>query len=231
MPPTNIPEPVSELIGRDAELKDALRAASVHRLLTLTGAGGIGKTTLALALAREQRTHFADGVWLVEFSALADPDLVPATVATAVGLDFRGGDASARRVAEALAKRRVLLVLDTCEHLIGAVAAMAQAVLQTGAGPRIIATSREPLRAEGEWIIQVPPLSVPELESGDAYPSGAVLLFVLRSQASGALIVQSRHASRDSLNLPAARRHSTGNRIGGGPRRSTRCRGARGASR
>jgi predicted ATPase/DNA-binding winged helix-turn-helix (wHTH) protein len=195
LPPTNVPEPVSELIGRDAELKDALSAAGVHRLLTLTGAGGIGKTTLALALAREQRTHFADGVWLVEFSALADPELVPATVAAAVGLDLRGGEVSARRVAEALAQRRVLLVLDTCEHLIGAVAAMAQAVLQAGAGPRIIATSREPLRAEGEWIIQVPSLSLPDLESGDPYRSGAVLLFALRSQASGALIVQSRHAS------------------------------------
>src|SRR5271170_1270708 len=195
LPPTNIPEPISELIGRDAELKEMLRVAGAHRLLTLTGAGGIGKTTLALALARELRPHFADGVWLVEFSALADPELVPATVAAAVGLELRGGDVSARRVAAALAQRRLLLVLDTCEHLIGAVAAMAQAVLQAGAALCILATSREPLRVEGEWIVQVPPLSVPGVESCDPYHYGAVLLFVLRSRASGTLVSEDRHAA------------------------------------
>jgi predicted ATPase/DNA-binding winged helix-turn-helix (wHTH) protein len=195
LPPTNVPEPVSELIGRDADLKESLHAVGAHRLLTLTGAGGIGKTALALALARELRPHFVDGVWLVELSALADPELVPATVAAAVGLDLRGGDVSARRVAEALARRRLLLVLDTCEHVIGAVAVMAQAVLEAGAAPCIIATSREPLRAEGEWIVQVPPLSVPDVESGDPYHCGAIQLFALRSRASGALVSQDRHAS------------------------------------
>ena len=85
LPPTNAPKPVSELIGRDAEVEEVLRLAGAHRLLTLTGAGGIGKTTLALALARELRPHFADGVWLAEFSALADPGLVPATVAAVSG--------------------------------------------------------------------------------------------------------------------------------------------------
>jgi DNA-binding winged helix-turn-helix (wHTH) protein len=126
LPPTNIPEPVSELIGRDEELAEVLNLVGAHRLVTLTGVGGIGKTRLALALARELRPHFTDGVWLAEFSALTDPGLVPATVAAAVGLELdRGGDVSARRVAEALAGRHMLLFLDTCEHLIDAMAAMA----------------------------------------------------------------------------------------------------------
>jgi hypothetical protein len=113
LPPTNVPEPVSELIGREEELSEILNLVATHWLVTLTGAGGIGKTTLALALARELRPHFADGMWLAEFSALADPGLVPVTVAAAVGLELGGGEASAQREARALADRRLLLVLDT----------------------------------------------------------------------------------------------------------------------
>jgi predicted ATPase/DNA-binding winged helix-turn-helix (wHTH) protein len=195
LPPSNIPAPVSELIGRDAEFTEVLRVAGSHRLLTLTGAGGIGKTTLALALARELRRQFPDGVWLAELAALADPELVPATVAAAVGLELGGGDASVRRVAEALAERRLLLVLDTCEHVIDAAAAMTEAVLRAGAAPSIIATSREPLRVEGEWVFRVPPLAVPEVEGSDLYQYGAVLLFVLRSRASGAFVSEDRHAA------------------------------------
>lgn len=101
-PPTNVPEPVYELIGREEELSEILNLVTTHRLVTLAGTGGIGKTTLALALARELRPHFAEGVWLAEFSALADPGLVPATVAAAVGLELGGGEVSAQRVARAL---------------------------------------------------------------------------------------------------------------------------------
>ncbi len=133
LPSTNLPEPVSELIGRDNELSEILDLAAAHRLVTLTGPGGIGKTRLALAAARRLLPEFADGVWLAEFSPLSDPDLVPATVAAAVGLELGGGEVSARRVvAQALADRRLLLVLDTCEHVIAAAAAMAEAVLRAG---------------------------------------------------------------------------------------------------
>ena len=151
LPPTNLPAPISELIGREEELSEILNLIATHRLVTLTGGGGIGKTTLALALARELRPHFVDGVWLAEFSALADPGLVPTTVAAAVGLEL-GGEASAQRVAQALAERRLLLVLDTCEHVIAAAAAIAEAVLGAGSALHIIATSREALRAEGESV-------------------------------------------------------------------------------
>jgi DNA-binding winged helix-turn-helix (wHTH) protein len=151
LPQTNLPAPVSEMVGRDDELGEIQGLAASHRLVTLTGAGGIGKTTLALAVARELRPHFADGVWLAEFSALADPGLVPATLAATVGLELSGGDVSPRRVAQALANRRVLLVLDTCEHVIEAAAELTEAVVRAGSAVRIIGTSREPLRAEGEF--------------------------------------------------------------------------------
>ena len=188
VPPTNIPEAVSELIGRDAEIEEAFGlTADAHRLVTLTGAGGIGKTTLALALARELRPHFADGVWLVEFSALADPGLVPATVAAAVGLEVGGGSVSAQRVAQALAGRRLLLVLDTCEHVIEAAAAISEAALAAESALHIIATSREPLRAGGERVYPVQPLAVPAPDVAadeDLTQYGAVRLFIERARAA-----------------------------------------------
>ena len=185
LPPTNLPGPISELIGRDDELREILTLAAAHRLVTLTGPGGIGKTRLALAVARRLLPEFADGVWLAEFSSLSDPGLVPATVAAAVGLELGGGEVSARRVAQALADRRLLLVLDTCEHAIAAATVMAEAVLRAGSATRIIATSREPLRAEGEQIYPVPPLGVPAAEGEDPWQYGAVRLFVERARAAG----------------------------------------------
>ncbi len=163
-----------------------------HRLVSLTGTGGIGKTQLALAAARQTLPHFAGGVWLAEFSPLADPGLVPATVAAAVGLELGGGEVSTQRVAQALADRPLLLVLDTCEHVIAAAAGMVEALLHASAAARVIATSREPLKAEGEWIYPVPPLAVPAAEDDDFWRYGAVRLFVLRSRASGAHVTEDR---------------------------------------
>jgi predicted ATPase/DNA-binding winged helix-turn-helix (wHTH) protein len=192
LPPTNLPEPASELIGRDEEVSEIPNLVAAHRLVTLTGAGGIGKTRLALAVAHELLPHFADGVWLAEFSPLADPALVPATVAAAVGLELEAGEVSAQRIAQALANRRLLLVLDTCEHVIDAVAAVAQGVLRAGSEARIIATSREPLNAEGEWVYLVPPLAVPAAAGDDPWQYDAIVLFVVRSRAAGAHVSEDR---------------------------------------
>src|ERR1700720_2786183 len=183
--PTNVPEPVSELIGRDDELAEVVNLMGAHRLVTLSGAGGIGKTRLAVAVARELRPHFADGVWLAQFSPLADPKLVPATVAAAVGLGL-GGEASVQSVAQALAGRRLLLVLDTCEHVIEIAASMAEAALGAGSELRILATSRELLKAEGEWVYPVSPLAVPtaDVEQGDFFEYGAIRLFLERARAA-----------------------------------------------
>lgn len=185
LPRTNVPEPVSELIGRDEELAEIAELIGRHRLVTLTGAGGIGKTRLAVALARASGPHFADGAWLVQLSSLTDSRLVPTTVAAAVGVEL-GGEVSVQGVAKALASRQSLLVLDTCEHVIEVAASLAEAVLGAGPGLRILATSRELLKAQGEWVYAVPPLAVPapDVEGGSFVEYGAVRLFLERARAA-----------------------------------------------
>jgi predicted ATPase/DNA-binding winged helix-turn-helix (wHTH) protein len=199
-PPTNLREPVSELIGRDDDVRQILGHAAEHRLVTLTGTGGIGKTRLALAAARELRSSFADGVWVAEFSPLADPSLVPSAIAAAIGLELGPGEVSAQRLAQALSGRRLLLVLDTCEHVIAAAASVAETILRAGASVHIIATSREPLRADGEQIYPVPPLAVPAADDEDPEQFSAVRLFAARSRAGGAQLAEDRHV----LSLTAA---------------------------
>jgi predicted ATPase/DNA-binding winged helix-turn-helix (wHTH) protein len=184
LPPTNLAEEVSELIGRDRELHEVEDLAASRRLVTLTGAGGIGKTRLAMSVAHRLMAPFDDGVWVVDFSSLSDAGLVPARIAMALGLD-PGGTVPRQQVARLLAVRRLLLVLDTCEHVVGAVAAMAEEVLRAGSAAHLIATSREPLRAEGEWIYPVLPLAVPaeDARDEDLQQYGAVRLFVERARA------------------------------------------------
>jgi len=184
---TNLPEPASELIGRDAELREIPTLAGAHRLVTLAGAGGIGKTCLALAAAHQLRSQFADGVWLAELAPLADPALVPAIVAAAAGIELTAGTLSPERVANALSGKRLLLVLDNCEHVIDAAAAMAEALLRANPAGHVIATSREPLRAEGEWVYPVPALALPpdDVEAqDDRQQYGAVRLFAERARAA-----------------------------------------------
>src|ERR1700719_2911303 len=186
-PPTNLPEPVSELIGRDVEVEEILGLTAAHRLVTLTGAGGIGKTRLGLEIARHLLPKFADGVWAIELAPLSDPDLVPASVAMALDLDLAGAAVSTERIAHALAAKQLLLVLDNCEHLVGAAASMAEALLRANPAARVMATSREPLRAEGECLYRVPSLAVPTEASQhaeDLLQYGAVRLFVARARAA-----------------------------------------------
>jgi predicted ATPase len=138
-------------------------------------------------VARRLLPRFADGVWVAELAPLADPALVPAAVAAALGLEFPASAVSAERVADALSGKDLLLVLDNCEHVIDSAARMAEAVLRAGATVHIIATSREPLKAEGEWINPVPPLSVPAADAedkDDPLRYGAVRLFVERARAA-----------------------------------------------
>src|SRR5882762_8353249 len=186
-PPTNLPEPVSELIGRDVELDEILDLSASHRLVTLTGAGGIGKTRLGFAAAWRLLPRFADGVYAIELAPLADPELVPVVVATALGLELASGTASPLSVATALRAKQLMLVLDNCEHVVEAAAQMAEALLRANPATRVIATSREPLRAEGEWVYPVPPLAVPAEGSPDSEEPlryGAVRLFVERARAA-----------------------------------------------
>ena len=187
LPPTNLPEPISELIGRDDELREILSLAAAHRLVTLTGPGGIGKTRLGSEVARRLLPNIVDGVWAIELSPLSDPELVPVAVATALGLELTSGTASPLSVASALRSKQLMLVLDNCEHVVDAVAEMAEALLRASPAARVIVTSREPLRADGEWIYPVPPLAVPaegSPDNEDPLRYGAVRLFVERARAA-----------------------------------------------
>jgi predicted ATPase/DNA-binding winged helix-turn-helix (wHTH) protein len=185
-PPTNVPQPVSELIGRDVELDEILDLSTSHRLVTLVGPGGIGKTRLSSEVARHLLPRFADGVWVAELAPLSDPGLVPATVATALGVEVSGGAGSIERLANALGRKQLMLVLDNCEHVVDAAAQTAEALLRANPGTWVIATSREPLRAEGERVFPVPPLAVPNESnpgSEDPLRYGSVRLFVERAHA------------------------------------------------
>jgi predicted ATPase/DNA-binding winged helix-turn-helix (wHTH) protein len=184
---SNLPEPVSELIGRETAVSEVLDLVAAHRLVTLTGVGGIGKTRLGLEVARHLVPRFSDGVWFAEIGPLSDPELAPATVAVAAGLTLEQGTASADRVAAALGTRHLLLVLDNCEHVIEAAARMAEALLHASSVSCVLATSREPLRAEGEYVYRVPPLDVPaedNLDMEDVLRHSAVRLFIARARAA-----------------------------------------------
>src|ERR1700720_3980673 len=184
---TNLPASTSDLIGREAELSEATELVTAHRLVTLVGAGGIGKTRLGREVARHMLPRFPDGVWVAELGLLSDPDLVPVTVATALGLELAAGAVTVERVATALGAKQLLLVLDNCELVIDAAASMAEALLRANPSAHVMATSREPLRAEDEYLYRVPPLAVPaegteDIE--DLLRYGAVRLFVARVRAT-----------------------------------------------
>jgi predicted ATPase/DNA-binding winged helix-turn-helix (wHTH) protein len=183
---TNLPAVASPLLDRQAELSEVVRLVAALRLVTLTGAGGIGKTSLALEAARHLQSELPDGAWLVELGPLTDPDLVWVTVATALQITLSAG-ASFDELAHSLDTKHLLIVLDNCEHVIEAAASVAERLVRGTPAVRVLATSREPLRAEGEQVYQVPCLNVPLKETEDpdeVLRHGAVQLFVARARAA-----------------------------------------------
>jgi non-specific serine/threonine protein kinase len=172
-PRTNLPLQLTSFVGRERELAAVRAALRRHRLVTLTGPGGVGKTRLALEAAAAALEDHPDGVWLAELGGLADPGLVPQTVAIAAGVREESGQALAATLVEALRPRRVLLVLDNCEHLLDACAALVEALLRAGPGVRVLATSRPPLGVGGETLYPVPPLRLPPAGRGEPGTPGA----------------------------------------------------------
>jgi predicted ATPase/DNA-binding SARP family transcriptional activator len=163
---SNLPTPISSLIGRQREIglvSQSLRGST--RLCTLTGSGGVGKTRLAIEVARGLISEWRDGVWIAELAPLVDPGLVGATVATALGIRIDPGSAVPEVLASELADHELLLVLDNCEHVVATAAALVRLVLERCAKVAVLATSREPLRLEGEALYRVPSLSVPKTRS------------------------------------------------------------------
>ncbi len=185
--PTNLPAPVADFIGRESELVTVRELLRHNRLVTLVGTGGIGKTRLALEAARAALAEFPDGVWLAELAPLTDPQLVASAVHAALGLQAGGGRWTAERLAAALRARRLLLVLDNCEHLIGATAREAEALLHAAPELRLLATSQEPLGIEGECTLRLRPLEFPAEDAAGAAAAerhAAVRLFVARARAA-----------------------------------------------
>lgn len=163
LPPNNLPVQLSSFIGREQEIREIKHLLEHSRLVTLTGAGGTGKTRLALQVAAGLLHTFPDGVWLIELAPLSDPMLIPHLVASTLGLREQPGRPIIETISDFLRSRQLLLLLDNCEHLIEACARFAEALLRACPNLRILATSREAINITGERAWNVPTLSVPDL--------------------------------------------------------------------
>jgi predicted ATPase/class 3 adenylate cyclase len=183
----NLPAKLASFIGRARELAEVRAMAGSSRLVTLTGAGAPGKTRLGLQLAAGLLDGSGDGVWLVELAAVGGEDAVAWAISQALGLAAQPGRPVLEAVLDALAPQEMLIVLDSCEHLIGGCAKTAEAILRRCPRVHLLATSREPLGIGGETIYRVPPLSLPGPGSDDlaaAESSDAVALFVDRAHGT-----------------------------------------------
>jgi predicted ATPase/class 3 adenylate cyclase len=160
--PNNLPHQVTSFVGRESELVELRRLLTRTRLLTLTGSGGCGKTRLGLQLAAYALERFPDGAWLVELAPLADPDLVPQTVASVLGLKGEPGKPIARSLIEHLEDKRLLLLLDNCEHLLDGCAQLVATLVRQCPQVTLLASSREALGIGGEQAYRVPSLSLPD---------------------------------------------------------------------
>ena len=189
-PKHNLPSPLTSFIGREKEIETVKHLLVPHggcRLLTLTGAGGSGKTRLALQVAAELRDAFPDGVWFIEFAPLSDPTLVQQSLLTTLGLSEQAGRSTFAIVSDFLQPKRALLILDNCEHLIQACAQLAETLLRACLSLHILATSREALSIPGETLYLVPTLTTPDPTQVNFETLGqyeAVQLFVERAQTA-----------------------------------------------
>ncbi len=182
----NLPVDATAFVGRRHQVSEAKRLLTETRLLTLTGIGGVGKTRLALRVAAEVRRAFPDGAWLVQLDTLREEGLLARTVARVLGMRDQSILPSAESLAAYLTDKRLLLVMDNCEHLLDACAELMDGLLEAVPDVRILATSRESLRMRGEIVLAVPPLTVPEIDGQvvvDVYRSEAGQLFTQRASA------------------------------------------------
>jgi predicted ATPase/class 3 adenylate cyclase len=190
--PNNLPAQLATFVGRDRELAEVRALVESCRLVTLTGAGGSGKTRLGLQAAAGLLDGSGDGVWLVELAAVTDQDAVAPAICQALGIAAGPGRPALEALLDTLAPQDVLIMLDNCEHLIGGSAKTADAIVRRCPRVHLLATSREPLGIGGETIYRVPSLSLPGPADGGAAAaesSDAVALFLERARAQGAGLV------------------------------------------
>ena len=181
----NLPAETTSFVGRRRELAELRSALAKARLVSLVGPGGVGKTRLALRAATDLGRGFADGAWWVDLAEIRDPDLVSGAVVAALDLRDQASAAPLQILSSYLRDRELLLLIDNCEHLLDASAALVADILRAAPNVRVIATSREPLQLPGERVVPVPPLELPA--AGDEQPisrllqNEAVMLFTERA--------------------------------------------------
>jgi predicted ATPase len=188
--PNNLAQQLNRFIGRETVLPALRTLLGQHRLVTLLGTGGIGKSRLAVQLAADLLDAHPDGVWFVELAPVDDPQRLPQALASVLGVKEEPGRTLDDALCRHVASRQLLLVLDNCEHVVGAAAALAKALLQAGAGVTVLATSRAPLQVAGEQVYPVPALGLP------AGPQGAISTpdELLRHEAVGLFVDRARSA-------------------------------------
>lgn len=187
---TNLPEQLTSFIGREREFGELKELLATTRLLLLRGPGGIGKTRLALQAAADLVAEYPDGIWLVELAPLADPRLVPQAVASVLNVKEVPGQALTAALLAHLGNRRLLIVLDNCEHLIEGAAELVHDLLRSTSQVKMLVTSREPLRVPGETCFQLPPLGIPDpradIDLATLSQCESVRLFMARASAVNA---------------------------------------------
>ncbi|HLF75533.1 MAG TPA: adenylate/guanylate cyclase domain-containing protein [Anaerolineales bacterium] len=181
----NLPVQLTSFIGREKEIEEIKESISAHRLVTLTGVGGTGKTRLGLQAAAEMLDQFRDGVWFVELASMSDPNLISQAIVSCLGIPEQSGQTILQVLLDALRAKKLLLVLDNCEHLIAACAELVDNLLSNAPSVKIIATSREALGVPGELIWHVPSLSLPDVKQAPTLEQfsqyEAVQLFIERA--------------------------------------------------
>jgi len=185
--PNNLPIQRTTFVGRDQDVAAVKELVSRHRLLTLVGSGGVGKTRIAMQVAADLLDHYPDGVWFADFAPITDPELVSSVIARVLGMSQQEGKRVDESIPPWLKRKRLLLILDNCEHVLEPVAALAASIIGTAPEVRIVNTSRQVLDISGEEVFRVPSLDVPhtveDLTAAAAGRFGAVALFVDRARS------------------------------------------------
>jgi predicted ATPase/DNA-binding winged helix-turn-helix (wHTH) protein len=177
-PKTNLPLPLHPIVGRERELAELDESLRQHRLVTLVGSGGVGKTRLAVELGRRILSRYRDGVWLVDLAPVSDPAMILRTTAMALDLSFANAEPTPEAIAKRISKRKLLLIFDNCEHLVDAVAELVGILVSHVGALTVLATSQESLRVAEEQIHRLEPLALAPAGATEIAQYGAVALFV-----------------------------------------------------
>jgi predicted ATPase len=185
--PNNLPIQRTTFVGREHDVAEVKELVGRHRLLTLFGAGGVGKTRLALQVGADVLDHYPDGVWLADFASITDPELVSSVIAKVLGISQVEGHRVDESIPLWLRRKKLMLILDNCEHVLAAVASIADAILDTASDARLLTTSRQALGISGEEVLRLRSLDVPhkiaDLTPAAVMEFGAVALFVDRARS------------------------------------------------